>query len=591
MTLGKSNSGGGLEPNDIQAGVNITVVDNLDGTVTINGTGGATLGDGDYGDITVSASGTQMTIDNQAVTLSKIQNINTNRLLGRSTTGSGSIEQLNIGSGLNLSGGTLSSSITQYTNEDAQDAVGSILTDSTTIDFTYDDALNTISASVIESALDLANLSGTLDASSVTGLASVATSGAYSDLTGTPTIPTSLSDLSGTSDDVTEGVTNLYFTDEKAQDAVGNSIDNTGHDVTLSYDDVLNTLSADITNLNNFTSDDLSEGITNLYYTDSKVYDATKAILQAGANITLTPDDLNETITIAASGGGGGGGSVNSASNIGTGEGVFKSLVVDDLQFKSLNAGSGITITGNTNDITIGSSITQYTNEQAQDAVGNALVDSTTVNFTYNDGSNTITADVLQGALDHTQFLNIGTNSHSQIDTHIASTSNPHSVTKTQVGLSNVANVDTTTTANISDSLNKRFVTDAQLTVLGNTSGTNTGDQDLSGLVPKTTTVNGYALSSNVTLAKGDVGLGNVDNTSDATKNSASVTLTNKTLDNTNTVELKDTLFTLQDNSDSTKKAKFELSGISASTTRTYTLQNSNGTIALTTDIIDGGSA
>jgi hypothetical protein len=33
-------------------------------------------------------------------------------------------------------------------------------------------------------------------------------------------------------------------------------------------------------------------------------------------------------------------------------------------------------------------------------------------------------------------------------------------------------------------------------------------------------------------IVKGDVGLGNVDNTSDATKNSASVTLTNKTLTN-----------------------------------------------------------
>jgi hypothetical protein len=36
--------------------------------------------------------------------------------------------------------------------------------------------------------------------------------------------------------------------------------------------------------------------------------------------------------------------------------------------------------------------------------------------------------------------------------------------------------VDTTTTANITDSSNKRFITDAQQTVLGNTSGTNTGD-------------------------------------------------------------------------------------------------------------------
>lgn len=49
------------------------------------------------------------------------------------------------------------------------------------------------------------------------------------------------------------------------------------------------------------------------------------------------------------------------------------------------------------------------------------------------------------GVTDHTLLTNIGTNTHAQIDSHIANTSNPHSVTKSQVGL---ANVDNTADAN-----------------------------------------------------------------------------------------------------------------------------------------------
>lgn len=75
-------------------------------------------------------------------------------------------------------------------------------------------------------------------------------------------------------------------------------------------------------------------------------------------------------------------------------------------------------------------------------------------------------------------------------------------------------------------------------------------------------------------------------------------TLQNKTLDNTNTVTLLDTLFTIQDNSDPTKQAKFEASAIGAGTTRTFTLPNANTTIVgidttqvITEKDIDGGTA
>lgn len=59
---------------------------------------------GDKGDITVTSSGGTWTIDNDAVTFAKIQNIATDRLLGRDTASSGDVEELTVGNGLAFTG-------------------------------------------------------------------------------------------------------------------------------------------------------------------------------------------------------------------------------------------------------------------------------------------------------------------------------------------------------------------------------------------------------------------------------------------------------------------------------------------------------
>lgn len=61
--------------------------------------------DGDKGDIAVSSSGTVWTIDNDAVTYAKLQNISaTDRLLGRDTAGAGDCEELTVGGGVEFTG-------------------------------------------------------------------------------------------------------------------------------------------------------------------------------------------------------------------------------------------------------------------------------------------------------------------------------------------------------------------------------------------------------------------------------------------------------------------------------------------------------
>lgn len=86
--LGRGSAGGSGDVEEITIGSGLL----MSGT-TLSATGG--LVDGDYGDITISGSGTVLTIDNNVVTYAKLQDVSaTDKILGRVTAGAGDVEEI-----------------------------------------------------------------------------------------------------------------------------------------------------------------------------------------------------------------------------------------------------------------------------------------------------------------------------------------------------------------------------------------------------------------------------------------------------------------------------------------------------------------
>ena len=118
------------------SGVNIKTINGSSvlgsGNLTVTGSG---VSDGDKGDITVSGSGTVWTIDNNAVTNAKINDVEWSKVTGEPTTLSGygiSDTKANFDAACSDGNFLFVGDVTQYTDEQAQDAVGAMVDTSLT---------------------------------------------------------------------------------------------------------------------------------------------------------------------------------------------------------------------------------------------------------------------------------------------------------------------------------------------------------------------------------------------------------------------------------------------------------------------------
>ncbi|MBK8189219.1 MAG: hypothetical protein IPK79_02080 [Vampirovibrionales bacterium] len=306
-----------------------------------------------------------------------------NQMLGVNNAANGlEYKTLTAGSGIGISNGTgsitFNSTITQYTDEMAQDAVGGILSDTATIDATYNDAGNAITLDLKDNSVSDAKLRDS------TGLSVI---GRSANSTGDPADITAGSDggvlrRSGTTlgfgSIPSSSVTGLGAL--AAKNTVGTSdIDNDA--VTFAK-------------MQNVTSSRL------LGRSTAGAGDVEEILIGTGLSLTVgSPFTLSLSIPVSTANGGTGLTSIGTANQI-----LGVNNAAGGLEYKTLTAGTGISISHGAGSVTINSTVPQYTDEMAQDAVGGILSDTATIDATYNDAGNTITFDLKDNSVSDTKL-------------------------------------------------------------------------------------------------------------------------------------------------------------------------------------------
>lgn len=264
-----------------------------------------------------------------------------------------------------------------------------------------------------------------------------------------------------TTSNLTEG-TNLYYTNTRVRDKVL-SMFQEGANITLSYNSTTEKFTiigdnavasvAGKTGAVSLNTSDITEG-SNLYYTDARVLSKLVTSLEGGANVTLNYDSGLGVVTI------------NSTGNVQSVNSQTGNVILN-----SDNISEGVS-NKYYSDILFGNSfLTRTTSHLAEGS--NLYFTETRVRATTLSGMPTpanvviSSTDTLPQAISSLQ----GQISYqsSSLTNHSSNTANPHNVTKTQVGLGNVPNIDVTNATNISSGTLADARLSANITAQGNT--------------------------------------------------------------------------------------------------------------------------
>lgn len=264
-----------------------------------------------------------------------------------------------------------------------------------------------------------------------------------------------------TTDLLSEGTQNQYFTNDKVRTKVSQMLQ-AGTGVSLVANEANQTITinslGEVRSVNGLTgfvtidTNNINEGNNNLYFTAERVDDRVATLLQAGSNVSLTYDDNLNRLTISSTGNvrsvnGLSGDLTLTTTNISEGINQYYTLARFDASFT----------TKSTSNLVEGTNL-YFTDSRVR----------STVLTGYSGGANLalVGTDTVLQAFGKLQ-TQIGANLVT-FNSHASNTSNPHNVTKAQIGLDNVPNINATVASNISTGVLSDARLSANVTLKGN---------------------------------------------------------------------------------------------------------------------------